>query len=141
MEHMPDWCGSMISSLSSPQEERCGYVLDDWTLVLVRNLAENPEREFQFDPDQQFRIVKAMRPRIIGMFHTHPSGSYRPSQKDKESWPPMEGFRYWIGTSKEVAEWEMHDGQTEIVGFVGAHAERELVSEICSVAGLVRRQD
>lgn len=128
MEHMPDWCGSMISSLSSPDEERCGYVLDDWTIVLVRNLAENPEREFQFDPDQQFRIVKAMRPRIIGMFHTHPSGSHRPSQKDIDSWPPMDGFRYWIGTSKTVAEWEMDDGQAKIVGCVGAYAERELVS-------------
>lgn len=119
---MPHWCASMIRSLSVPEEERCGYVLDDWSIVLVRNVAENPVREFQFDPEQQYRIVKALRPRILGMFHTHPSGSHRPSQRDIESWPSIPGFRYWIGTQDEVTEWSIDDGETEIVRIVGLTA-------------------
>lgn len=121
-ESMPEWCGSMIRSLSVPYEERCGYVLDDWSLVLIRNAAENPLREFRFDEEQQFRTVKALRPRIIGIFHTHPSGSHRPSRMDIEAWPSIPDFRYWIGTIDEVTEWSMNDGETKIVHVSGLTA-------------------
>ena len=50
------------------------------------NLAEDPSRHFLIDPQSQFDLMRALRAsetRIIGCFHSHPTGPAEPSATDR----------------------------------------------------------
>jgi proteasome lid subunit RPN8/RPN11 len=52
----------------------------------IANVAENPTRHFQIDPQAQFDLMRALRGsqrRIIGCFHSHPDGVPAPSATDR----------------------------------------------------------
>ena len=74
-----------------PAREVCGLLLGGADVVEViveaANVAADPARAFEIDPRVQIDAVKAARgggPRVIGCYHSHPSGVARPSQRDLE---------------------------------------------------------
>lgn len=115
MTDMPHEILKALKDLGNPHVERCGYILRGWTITLINNVSAQSSEAFEFDPEQQRRVVEDSREMIMGIFHTHPKGSTVPSQKDIEGWPPIPGLRYWIVTSSEVAEWELQDGKPKLL--------------------------
>ncbi len=68
--------------------EACGYLAgkDDRVLTYYRmtNIDQSKEH-FSFDPEEQFRVIKATRKegiKLIGVYHSHPVTPARPSKED-----------------------------------------------------------
>lgn len=110
MGDMPLDVREILKDLANPFVERCGYILNDWTMVLMRNISKSPGDSFSFDRNQQLALVRDSRYRIMGIFHTHPAGKLEPSEKDVKGWPPIPGLRYWIVNENRVAEWGWKNG-------------------------------
>lgn len=96
---------------SSPAREVCGLLLGDdpdpgggvrverrvRRAVLARNVAQRPETRYEIDPCALFDAHRAARSGadpVIGVFHSHPRGPTRPSERDlAEAWT---GLAYLI---------------------------------------------
>lgn len=68
--------------------ESCGYLAGTEGRVTrhfpMMNI-DGKEDHFSFDPQEQFRVLKAARQeglRIIGIYHSHPASPARPSPED-----------------------------------------------------------
>lgn len=86
-----------LAALSNAPEEQCGLllgriddVLDDTCAVLDElmpsdNLATNPAVEFEIDVALRLRVQRQLRDEgraVLGLYHTHPSGSAVASKTD-----------------------------------------------------------
>jgi proteasome lid subunit RPN8/RPN11 len=101
--------------------ECCGLIegtaaKDGWHALAVhetRNVADDPARRFLIDPEVHFRLLRGLRDTdrsIIGCFHSHPAGTARPSDHDRDS-AAEDNFLWLIAA---VAE----SGAPEIAAFV-----------------------
>lgn len=88
-------------------KEICGFLLDDWTVMPGTNIA-NSEQEFEIDHDTTLYVFQEEGDRLMGVYHSHPSGNLEPSQFDINNAP--EGLRYFIVTRREIVEWVIQDG-------------------------------
>lgn len=113
---MPLYVSHALAGLGHSIHEMCGYILKDWTLVVISNVSSSTRDSFEFDPDQQKNIVEKHLEEIVGIFHTHPSGKSHPSPRDEENWPKVPGMRYWIATWDRVSEWAVKNGKVVPVG-------------------------
>lgn len=106
---MPIWCKEELQRMaaSSPTREICGFIMREWRIHLIDNIAP-VDREFYMDESQQLDAMLEWRGEILGVYHSHPSGNPTPSCKDIENAP--RGMRYWIITMSEVVEWEIKNG-------------------------------
>lgn len=100
----------------SPDREICGFLIrgeDGWEVLPVENIAPLEEgAEFEMDHEETVRVFQTMYDRIIGVYHSHPRGTTYPSWDDVHH-APM-GFRYFIVTSSEVAEWRLEGDKSAI---------------------------
>lgn len=62
--------------------ERCGFVVEGWTFLEVRNISKEPEKFFEMDGDTVREIFN--RYTVVGVWHSHPTGCPEPSLMDKE---------------------------------------------------------
>ncbi|GAA0483064.1 hypothetical protein GCM10009096_26800 [Parasphingorhabdus litoris] len=93
-------------------EEACGLLFGDNGRVssfkVTQNVAENRLRHFEIDPVDLISAERAMRdngPRIIGYYHSHPSGAVGPSQTDAAMAAPDD--RIWlIINGQDAAAWQ-----------------------------------
>jgi proteasome lid subunit RPN8/RPN11 len=83
--------------------EICGFVMKEWSLVFMPNVAQEPLR-FRMD-DLALLDFYAEFPQPEGIFHSHPDGREEPSDTDWD-YAPI-GLRYWIVTLDNVIEWDM----------------------------------
>jgi len=99
-----------ISAAAGPKEA-CGLlfggdsIIDDFQAV--ENVSETPERTFEVDPSALFAALKAERaggPKIVGYFHSHPSGDARPSATDA-AMARADGKLWLIVTAGGMALW------------------------------------
>jgi desampylase len=74
---------------ASPDREVCGLlfggdgVIDE--ISRARNVSAHPADSFEIDPAALFAAMRAERaggPRMIGHYHSHPTGTAWPSQRD-----------------------------------------------------------
>ena len=94
----------------SRAQEACGFILDNGAIIEIKNVAANTKESFEMSARQQLNAMKRYSggvgvPSIIGVFHTHPSGSTHPSQRDVDGWPYGLKYRYFIVTKTAIAEW------------------------------------
>lgn len=117
MEPMPEQCARNLRYLAYGNPlEVCGFVMDDWTFVPIKNVAERPEKSFFMDPVGSFEFLRENHESVIGIFHSHPGGTEEPSGDDVSGWPPEHlGLRYWVVTSDGVGEWVKGEDGTEEV--------------------------
>jgi proteasome lid subunit RPN8/RPN11 len=96
--------------------EICGLLIgeegriDD--AVPVRNAAPHPEREFLLDPAEHLRRSREKRQsgrRIVGCYHSHPSGDARPSSADLAG-AFEAGFQGLILADGQAALWSSRGG-------------------------------
>ncbi len=111
--------------------EACGLLFGDDDAIrsaeLVRNVSPQPGTHFEIDPAALFAALRAERgggPRIIGYWHSHPSGDAVPSPTDAEMAVP--DGKLWLivggGTItlwRTVAVGQLH-GRFDPVAFVPA---------------------
>ena len=103
---------------SSPLES-CGILLAEGpaSMVVTRvlhaeNAAKKPEKEYVVGPKAHIRAVKmecAGIARIVGYYHSHPSGGCKPTKRDRDQAVP--GIPYLIARvtngSPEFAAWRL----------------------------------
>lgn len=112
----------------TPAVETCGLLVGSTAIARAtqtRNVAANPATTFEIDPAALFtalRIERAGGERLLGYWHSHPSGDARPSITDAAMAMPDD--RIWIivaGT--QVSGWRaVADGAVQ-----GRFAPVELV--------------
>ncbi|HEY9090578.1 M67 family metallopeptidase [Parasphingorhabdus sp.] len=93
-------------------EEACGLLFGEGSTVLraarAENVAENRRLNFEIDPAALIAAERAMRDggeAIIGYFHSHPSGSVKPSRTDAAMAAP-DGRIWLITNGEQVAAWQ-----------------------------------
>lgn len=78
--------------------------------AIVRNAAGDPTKAFFFEPEEWIRAwydVERGGKRIVGVFHSHPDGTARPSAADTDR--RLEWGTYWIvGLAGQEAEIEAY---------------------------------
>ena len=91
--------------------EACGLLFGDEGRISgwleARNVAERPDMEFEIDPAALFAALRAERAggaRLIGYWHSHPSGDVEPSQRDTEM-ADIDGKIWVIVAGDDVAAW------------------------------------
>lgn len=123
---MPDHVAEHLMEMAqeSPSREICGFVMQRWALHPIRNVSED-DYAFDMDPQQQLDIFVERKSEIIGMYHSHPSGSEYPSDRDIYGAPY--GIRYWIVTATSVTEWVIKDGTATTTVAAAVHPAPEAV--------------
>lgn len=99
--------------------EACGLLLGEgeWitTALPARNVAADPLRGFEIDPETLLAAHKAARaggPRVMGCYHSHPGGDPRPSETDA-ALAAADGMLWLILAGRRHALWHaVPDGST-----------------------------
>lgn len=97
---------------SSPNREICGFILDDWSICPIRNVADQ-DHNFKMSDQDVINFFQMHYSNVLGLYHSHPSGRQEPSEADIEYAPAR--LRYWIVTTDDVIEWELGDGEVKRV--------------------------
>ncbi|MFK3890005.1 M67 family metallopeptidase [Sphingomonas sp. NPDC079357] len=91
--------------------EICGLLLGDGVVVTrllpCRNVAADPATRFEIDPAALIAAHRSARgggERIIGHYHSHPSGIARPSPRDAADAAP-DGSIWLIVAGEAVTAW------------------------------------
>lgn len=104
----------MLETLLQPSDkhEKCGLVLQDGTVVEVKNVANNPVIGYLMDPVEVLPYLTAGT--VAGTWHTHPSGSAVLSGEDLEgfnAWPDLiHHVIGWAGNKPEVRSYKIVEG-------------------------------
>jgi proteasome lid subunit RPN8/RPN11 len=92
-------------------EEACGLLFGASDAVtaceIARNVAQDPVRQFEVDPAALFAALRAERAggkRLIGYWHSHPSGDPTPSATDA-AMAAADGKLWLIVAGTSVAAW------------------------------------
>lgn len=102
----------IAAAAASPDTEICGLLFGEnriERIVSARNVAADPERHFEIDPETLFAAIRAERAggnKLLGYYHSHPSGPARPSAADAAQ--AIADGRYWlIIGGGQVTAWSM----------------------------------
>ena len=117
------WNSLRMAAAQNFDREVCGFITESWQIVFVTNVAKDPAKEFVMHPDQYKDAIKRIfmaKDTVIGVFHTHPSGTGSPSHNDVLGWPTKDlHWRYWIATQHDVYEWEYRNQPDTLPGEIG----------------------
>jgi desampylase len=97
---------------ASPDYEICGLLIGNGQVDRIcptRNVAPDPERSFEIDPEQLFAAIRAERTgdsKLIGYYHSHPQGPPLPSGRDQAQASPDGRIWVIIGDGR-VTAWSM----------------------------------
>lgn len=101
----------------SPDEEVCGLLFGGASriegAIPARNVAPETRRSFEIDPGPLLAAHRAQRiggPKIIGHYHSHPSGEAMPSIHDAENADP-DAIWLIVGSGQAAAFVARRDGQ------------------------------
>lgn len=79
----------LAAAAQSPDAEVCGLLFGNGDGIDAaqpcRNVADDPARAFEVDPAMLIAAHRSARcggPQIVGHYHSHPTGSTRPSARD-----------------------------------------------------------
>ncbi|AQR72568.1 M67 family metallopeptidase [Sphingomonas sp. LM7] len=104
-----------ISADLAPREA-CGLLFGGEDAITgwqaAENVAEDPERRFEIDPSALFAALRAERaggPKIIGYWHSHPSGDATPSITDA-AMAAADGKLWLIVAGETAGLWRAGEG-------------------------------
>ena len=90
---------------ASPYEV-CGFIMEDGSIVEIRNVATNRIKGFRMDRDEMIQKLSDRADFIKGIWHTHPSGTIHPSHTDLNAirmGAIQRNWDYWIVTASSVS--------------------------------------
>jgi proteasome lid subunit RPN8/RPN11 len=110
----------LAEAAASPRVEICGLLFGQGDAITAalpcRNVAADPARWFEIDPAALVAAHRAARhggPRIVGHYHSHPTGSAIPSPRDADSALP-DGALWLIAADGVLRAWRaVVDGPIE----------------------------
>ena len=115
-------------SMAAAPREACGLLLGEpgriEVAVVAENVAKSPETRFEIDPTALFAALRAERtggPKLLGYWHSHPSGDATPSATDAAMAEP-DGKLWLILGGAEMTCWQARER-----GLHGRFAAVELV--------------
>lgn len=85
--------------------EACGFIMDDGSILEIRNVAVNPHRAFRMDHKHMVEKLSGREDFIAGIWHTHPKGTTTPSHADLNAikiGAVQRNWDYWIVTADSV---------------------------------------
>ena len=101
----------LTDAKNSPEAEVCGLLFGAGARIeaaeACANVAQEPARAFEIDPAMLFAAYRRMRtggPRLIGHYHSHPSGEAVPSARDAMQ-AMGDGALWLILTAREARLW------------------------------------
>lgn len=105
---------------SAPDREICGLLFGETAIIRdhqpCRNVSPEPAVAFEIDPAALIAAYRAERQggaRLIGCYHSHPSGDSRPSRRDAAD-AVTEGWLWLIGSPSSVQAWRVEsDGPVQ----------------------------
>ena len=71
----------LIAADMSHPREACGIVSRTGSVVLLRNVSQRPETEWEVDPDEIVRCYQK-HGAPVAVWHSHPGGTTTPSEID-----------------------------------------------------------
>lgn len=103
--------GLCAQAAAAHPRECCGLLLGEGgaiTAVLpARNVHPDPARHFEIDPQaliDAFRAERSGGPRVVGYYHSHPTGAAEPSATDR-AMAAHDGRVWAIVAAGEVRFW------------------------------------
>lgn len=114
-EELPEsLCRGLTGTAKRSFEEVCGFILDDFSYHIIKNVAPRPQTSFFMDPIEQIEFLKENHKRVVGVWHTHPTKDAIPSEDDMSGWHPRMPWRYFVVNEFEVNEYKRgEDGTAE----------------------------
>lgn len=101
----------LLDHAGSSRDEVCGLLLGEGGRVTAvrpcANVSDTPARRFELDPAVLIAAWRAARsggPRVIGHYHSHPTGDPRPSVTDARE-AAADGAIWIIVGGGEIAAW------------------------------------
>ncbi len=110
----------LAEAAGSPGVEICGLLLGDGDDIRIarscRNVAADPARRFEIDPAALLaahRMARSAGDRVVGHYHSHPSGRPVPSPRDAADAAP-DGTLWLIVADGQARMWRaVPDGPVE----------------------------
>ena len=107
----PDWevCGLLLGTAREVREVR-----------QTRNVADAPDRTFEIDPAALFTALREERAggtKLIGYFHSHPTGTVAPSRTDFDR-AAVDGRVWIIIAGDSLGAWQRTGGAFEPIKLV-----------------------
>jgi desampylase len=103
--------GIRREAAAAAPREACGLLFGDGQEIdgwqVVENVAPDPESRFEIDPGALFAALRAERAggrKILGYWHSHPSGNAQPSATDA-AMAAADGKLWLIDSGGEVSLW------------------------------------
>ena len=116
----------IVARAAADDREICGLLLGQAgrieAIAPAANVAADPARHFELDPAVLIAAHRAARsggPKVIGHYHSHPSGVAIPSATDAACAMP-DGTLWLIVAGEAVRLWRAQPGQGGAVAFVEA---------------------
>jgi len=115
---LTDWLRKELAQRADQEapQEACGLIsrakpargLPEGGIALwaAENAAEDPEHGFEIAPDNLLGIVKQIEARgetLVGVYHSHPSGTAAPSPRDVETAAQWPGLTWIIVAKRECS--------------------------------------
>jgi proteasome lid subunit RPN8/RPN11 len=88
--------------------------------MAAANVAHDPERHFEIEPATLFAAIRAERasgPKLVGYYHSHPSGIAEPSKTDR-AMAAEDGKLWLIVAQNAVTAWRAAKGGFERVAML-----------------------
>ena len=99
------------AAATSNGNEVCGFITSRMSPYFLLNVSETPDKNYVCDLKETRRaieLISAGNDRVIGFFHSHPSGFTYPGIQDMAGWPnPDLNWRYFIVTTTGVFEYRL----------------------------------
>lgn len=121
----------IMALAAADDHEVCGLLLGSHdrigAIAPAANVAADPARHFELDPAALIAAHRAARaggPKIIGHYHSHPSGIAAPSATDAACAAP-DGNLWLIVAAGEATLWRAGPGTTVNVHFTKMHLDSE----------------
>ncbi|WP_375382151.1 Mov34/MPN/PAD-1 family protein [uncultured Sphingomonas sp.] len=102
---------AIVAEAAGSPVEICGLLFGDDARIVerrrCRNVAAEPAVAFEIDPAALLAAHRAMRRgglRLVGCYHSHPSGTPEPSARDAAAAAP-DGWFWLIATTRAVGAW------------------------------------
>lgn len=98
----------------SPAREICGFITSQGVILPIENIADGSS-EFEMDRNRWHEILTSDGVRVVGIYHSHPSGRPWPSTYDTQHFGYLyrQGCQwdYYIVTNGGVFQYEHRDRQ------------------------------
>jgi desampylase len=102
----------LAEAMANPEREVCGLLLGTEAVVRIvpaRNVAMTPDTAFEIDPSVLFSAIREERdggPKILGYYHSHPTGDANPSRADQAQ-AVADGKLWAIIANGAIAAWRL----------------------------------